>query len=131
MQALCTEAALNAVQRRYPQIYASADRLVVKPESVRVEARDFMVSVKKMVPSSARSASSTAAPLPTQLVPLLDESLGRVKAILDRVIPAPVKRSVLEEAQWEDDMPGGESGALDREMMLQCASRVYVDCHER
>ena len=61
-----------------------------------------MVSVKKMVPSSARSAASTAAPLPQQLVPLLDEPLKRIKAILDKVIPQPVKRSVLEEAMWED-----------------------------
>ena len=45
-QALCTEAALNAIQRRYPQIYKSNDRLLVKPENIGVQARDFMISVK-------------------------------------------------------------------------------------
>ena len=45
-QALCTEAALNAVQRRYPQIYKSTDRLLLKPESINVELRDFMISIK-------------------------------------------------------------------------------------
>ena len=44
-QALCTEATLNAVQRRYPQIYKSNDRLLLKPEAIEVELRDFMISV--------------------------------------------------------------------------------------
>ena len=46
LQALCTEAALNAVQRRYPQIYKSTDRLLLKPETINVELRDFMISIK-------------------------------------------------------------------------------------
>lgn len=46
IKALCTEAALNAVQRRYPQIYRSNDRLLLKPETIGVQARDFMISVK-------------------------------------------------------------------------------------
>jgi ATPase family AAA domain-containing protein 2 len=46
LQALCTEAALNAVQRRYPQIYKSNDRLLLKPESIEVGLRDFMISIK-------------------------------------------------------------------------------------
>lgn len=45
-QALCTEAALNAVQRTYPQIYKSNDRLLIKPEHIGVTARDFVLSAK-------------------------------------------------------------------------------------
>lgn len=52
VKALCTEAALNAVQRRYPQIYKSNDRLLLKPETINVELRDFMISVKSAYPSS-------------------------------------------------------------------------------
>ena len=48
LRALCTEAALNAVQRRYPQIYKSNDRLLLKPETIEVELRDFMISIKSM-----------------------------------------------------------------------------------
>lgn len=51
-QALCTEAALNAVQRTYPQIYKTNDRLVIKPESIEVTARDFIVSQKSALPAS-------------------------------------------------------------------------------
>ncbi|KZV87322.1 hypothetical protein EXIGLDRAFT_752306 [Exidia glandulosa HHB12029] len=93
---------------------------------VRSSKQDQIHASIKMVPSSARSASSTASPLPQQLVPLLDEQLARVKNILNRVIPAPIKRSVLEEAQWEDDAPGGESGALDRELMLQSMETLRI-----
>lgn len=46
LRALCTEAALNAVQRRYPQIYSSEDRLLLDPSSIVVGAKDFMMSVK-------------------------------------------------------------------------------------
>jgi len=78
-----------------------------------------MVAVKEVVPSSARSTASAAAPLPSQLVPLLDAPLQQVKDILDRSLPKSKKRSALEEAQWEEDHPDGEAGAFEREMMLQ------------
>jgi len=48
LQALCTEAALNAIQRRYPQIYQSNDRLLLNPETIGVTFRDFMISIKSM-----------------------------------------------------------------------------------
>lgn len=49
LQALCTEAALNAVQRRYPQIYKTNDRLLLKPETIEVELRDFMIAIKSKI----------------------------------------------------------------------------------
>ena len=45
-KALCTEAALNAIQRRYPQVYKTDDRLLLKPETIGVGLRDFMISIK-------------------------------------------------------------------------------------
>lgn len=76
-----------------------------------------LTSIQELVPSSARSAAPTASPLPEQLVPLLQEALDKVKATVDHVLPVSKKRTALEEAEWEDE---GESGALEREMMLQC-----------
>jgi len=40
------------VQRTYPQIYKTNDRLVIKPESIEVTARDFIVSQKSALPAS-------------------------------------------------------------------------------
>ncbi|KDQ28800.1 hypothetical protein PLEOSDRAFT_1111948 [Pleurotus ostreatus PC15] len=123
LRALCTEAVLNAVQRRYPQIYKSTDRLLLAPETIEVQLRDFMISIKKIVPSSARSSVSAATPLPSQFVPLLSETLEAVKDVINRVLPVEKKRTALEEAEYEDE---GEEGALDREMMLQSMEKLRV-----
>ena len=45
-KALCTEAALNAIQRQYPQVYKTTDRLLLKPETIGIGLRDFMISIK-------------------------------------------------------------------------------------
>ncbi|KAI6106156.1 AAA-domain-containing protein [Pisolithus croceorrhizus] len=125
LRALCTEAALNAIQRRYPQIYQSNDRLLLKPESICVTLRDFMIAIPKLVPSSARSTSTSASPLPAHLVPLLGDALDRVKSAIDRVLPvSKKKRSALEEAEWEDR--NGEEGALEREMLMQSMETMRV-----
>ncbi len=62
LRALCTEAALNAIQRTYPQVYSSTEKLIVDPDKIDIHATDFMISMKRMIPSSQRSASSAAAP---------------------------------------------------------------------
>jgi hypothetical protein len=72
------------------------------------------------VPSSARSSSSAATPLPVQLVPLLDDTLEKVKSVIQRVMPVEKKLTALEEAEFEDE--GGEEGALEKEMLSQGAS---------
>lgn len=69
------------------------------------------------MPSSARSSTSAATPLPTQFVPVLSDALEKVKEVIQRVLPLEKKLSALEEAEFEDD--GGEEGALDREMLSQ------------
>ncbi|KAF9224569.1 AAA-domain-containing protein [Gyrodon lividus] len=123
LRALCTEAALNAIQRRYPQIYQSNDRLLLKPETIGIALRDFMISLKKLVASSARSSSSAASPLPSQLESLLADTLHKVKEAINRVLPVSKKRSALEEAQWEDE---SEEGALEREMLMQSMETLRV-----
>ncbi|KAG1809487.1 AAA-domain-containing protein [Suillus variegatus] len=123
LRALCTEAALNAIQRRYPQIYQSSDRLLLQPETIGVTFRDFMISIKKLVPSSARSSSSSASPLPTQLAPLLSDTLEKVKDAINRVLPVSKKRTALEEAMWEED---SEANALDRELFIQSMETLRV-----
>ncbi|CEH14670.1 aaa-domain-containing protein [Ceraceosorus bombacis] len=130
LRALCTEAALNAIQRRYPQIYQTTERLLLDPQTIHVDAKDFMMSVNKIVPSSARSASSAAQPLPEHLKPLLEHTVQRAVRALQKVLPPAAKRNPLEEALWEDDVQSGSSvpdGGFGREMLLQSfeAMRVF------
>ncbi|KAK3950779.1 hypothetical protein QBC32DRAFT_375476 [Pseudoneurospora amorphoporcata] len=125
LRALCTEAALNAIQRTYPQIYTSKEKLVVNPQKIHIQASDFMHSIKKMVPSSERSASSSAMTIPKMVKPLLEKQFEALVAQLDRVLPRPKKTTALEEAMYEPykDLDGG----FEREQMSQDfqRSRIY------
>jgi SpoVK/Ycf46/Vps4 family AAA+-type ATPase len=124
LRALCTEAALNAVQRRYPQIYSSNQKLAIDPRTIEVSPKDFMISIKKMTPSSERSASMGAAPLPLTVAPLLQSQLDEIQRVLSEVLPQRKNLTALEEAQFEDVADGGSFG---REKMQQAfeTSRVF------
>lgn len=124
LRALCTEAALNAIQRTYPQIYGAKDKLVVDPAKINVHAADFMMSIKKMVPSSERSAGSGAASLPKSVEPLLRDQFGTIKEILDELLPRKKKLTALEEAMFEqfDDDDNG----FGREQMHQEFERCRI-----
>ncbi|KAF3915206.1 hypothetical protein ABW20_dc0107638 [Dactylellina cionopaga] len=118
LRALCTEAALNAVQRKYPQIYKDTDKkFLIDPKSIEVTARDFMISVDKIVPSSERSSTSGAAPLPEHIAPLLTPTLEAIKQKLKQVFPEKKSQSALQEAEYEPytDADGG----FGREKMLK------------
>jgi ATPase family AAA domain-containing protein 2 len=109
LRALCTEAALNAIQRTYPQIYSSNEKLIVNPDKIKITAKDFMLSIKKMIPSSERATSSGAAPLPKVVEPLLREQLKLIEKVLDGLIPIKKKVTALQEAMYEqyDDADQG------------------------
>ncbi|KAI5305275.1 hypothetical protein KEM56_004836 [Ascosphaera pollenicola] len=101
LRALCTEAALNAVQRRYPQIYRADTKLLIDPSQIHVTPRDFMISIQNIVPSSERSSSSAAAPLPPIIEPLLRNTLATFEKELDKRFPRSKSLTALEEAQYE------------------------------
>ena len=123
LRALCTEAALNAVQRRYPQIYKSNAKLLINPETINVSAKDFMISIKKMVPSSERSASSGASPLPKSIEPLLRESLQGLEKLLAEILPQKKRLTALEEAEFEDAV---DDAGIGMEKMQQEFERSRV-----
>lgn len=116
LRALCTEAALNAVQRRYPQIYRSSQKLQIDPKNIVVTPKDFMMSLRKMVPSSERSTSSGAAPLPKLVESLLRHRLDEIRSMLGKILPQKKQLTALEEAEFEEP-EGGSS--FRREQMKQ------------
>ncbi|KAI2465924.1 AAA-domain-containing protein [Annulohypoxylon bovei var. microspora] len=109
LRAMCTEAAINAIQRTYPQIYSSTDKLVVDPSKITVHMTDFMLSKNKIVPSSERSAISGAAPFPKPVEPLLRDQFKAITHVLDSVLPRKTKVTALDEAMFEpyDDVDFG------------------------
>ncbi|TKX27437.1 ATPase-like protein 2 [Elsinoe australis] len=117
LRALCTEAALNAVQGTYPQIYSSSKKLIIDPSQIKVLAKDFMLSVNKIVPSSERSASTGSAPLKKSVEPLLRTTLAEIESRVNELVPRTKKRTALEEAEYDDrdDELGFEKENLQRE----------------
>lgn len=124
LRALCTEAALNAVQGTYPQIYSSDEKLIIDPSTIKVLAKDFMLSVNKIVPSSERSAASGAVPLKKEVEPLLRQPLLEISNRIDEMIPRKRKATALEEAMYDDreDEFGFQKETMQRDFE---SSRVF------
>ncbi|KAJ5577824.1 Tat-binding, partial [Penicillium hispanicum] len=123
LRALCTEAALNAVQRKYPQIYKSDKKLVIDPKKIDVLPKDFMLAIKKLVPSSERSTSSGASALPQNVEPLLRRSLAHIQVSLSEILPQRKRLTALEEAQYEEPEDGN---GFRREQIMQEFDRSRV-----
>lgn len=78
-----------------------------------------------MIPSSERSSSSGASPLPRHIQPLLSAQLDLIKDALKSILPERKRLTVFEEALLEDD--AGADGGFERERMMQGWSNfIYI-----
>ncbi|XP_022102638.1 ATPase family AAA domain-containing protein 2-like isoform X2 [Acanthaster planci] len=93
LKALCTEAALFALRRQYPQIYASKEKLQLDVTQIQMSAKDFHKAMKKVVPAAQRSVVSPGRALSVIIQPLLQNQLNAVLEQLHRVMPAAVTSS--------------------------------------
>lgn len=84
---MCAEAALCALRRRYPQIYASTQKLQLDVASISVGARDFVSAMRRTVPASQRAVASPAKALASIVQPLLASSLANILEVVTRVFP--------------------------------------------
>ncbi|XP_060756226.1 ATPase family AAA domain-containing protein 2-like [Neoarius graeffei] len=87
IKAVCSEAALCALRRCYPQIYASSQKLLLDIESISVEGRDFLSAMRKIVPASQRAVASPAKALTPVIQPLLANTLRDAMKALQKVFP--------------------------------------------
>lgn len=84
---MCAEAALCALRRCYPQIYASSQKLLLDLESISVSGRDFLSAMRKIVPASQRAVASPAKALTPVIEPLLSSALNNAMEMLQRLFP--------------------------------------------
>ncbi|KAK7151151.1 hypothetical protein R3I93_012170 [Phoxinus phoxinus] len=87
IKALCTEAALAALRRRYPQIYATSQRYQLDVGSIVLGARDFGCALRSIVPAGQRAVAPPGQALSCVLKPLLEPTLAQMLACLMRVFP--------------------------------------------
>ena len=87
IKALCTEAALHAVKRQYPEIYLSSEKLLLDPANIHLTRRDFGVALNCIVPAAHRAApTSSGHPLTPLLAPLLTEHVQKVAKLAQKVL---------------------------------------------
>lgn len=87
LKALCTETALRALRRQYPEIYTSAEKLQIETSRINVAAVDFADAMKAITPASQRSVKPAGRRLPAETAPLLEEDLRRALGQLSRLMP--------------------------------------------
>lgn len=87
IKALCTEAALVALRRRYPQIYSSSVKLKLDITSIVLGPGDFSKAMRTIVPASQRALAPPGRALSPTLGPLLASSFSLVLKALLRVFP--------------------------------------------
>ncbi|KAG8439918.1 hypothetical protein GDO86_005909 [Hymenochirus boettgeri] len=87
IKSLCREAALIVLRRRYPQIYASSQKLQLDIFLVVLSARDFYHAMKKIVPASQCAMTSPGHPLSPAIRPLLEQTFSNLLCILQEVFP--------------------------------------------
>jgi len=87
LKALCTEAALRALRRRYPQIYESRDKLQIDAASVSIAVSDFYCAMRHIVPTAQRSMTSPARPLSICVRPLLQRCFDGTLKLFKHIFP--------------------------------------------
>lgn len=87
IKSICSEAALCALRRRYPQIYSTSEKLQLDLSSINILAKDFEFAMQKMIPASQRAVTSPGQALSTIVKPLLESTVQKILGALKRVFP--------------------------------------------
>ncbi|KAJ8378811.1 hypothetical protein AAFF_G00236280 [Aldrovandia affinis] len=78
IKALCTEAALMALRRRYPQIYGSSQKFQLDVSSIVLGPQDFRCAMRRIVPAAHRALLAPGHALSPELRPLLERTLAHL-----------------------------------------------------
>ena len=85
LKGLCVEATLNALRRRYPQVYQTSQKLALDFDQIQIKEGDFCQAMDKLVPSTHRIQDQSQSPLVPRLRPLLGSVLDQLCGKLDDV----------------------------------------------
>lgn len=88
LKALCSEAVLLALRRRYQQIYSSKNKLKLNLNEISVTLKEFNTAInKKIVPAAQRSVSAIGSPLPLVMKPLLAHHVSEAAQLVKCIFP--------------------------------------------
>ncbi|KAF8939289.1 hypothetical protein BGZ58_010186 [Dissophora ornata] len=129
IKALCTEAALKAIRRRYPQIYESNEKLQIDASKIIVEEVDMLKSAKSLTPASYRVTGATASPLPDNMKPLLQDQFGAICRVVDTLFSGTSKRSSKGSNNEDDDASFQAMGYRSFEKLKTFRPRMIITGH--
>ncbi|MCO5614648.1 hypothetical protein L7F22_068932 [Adiantum nelumboides] len=87
LKALCTEAAIGAFRKRYPQVYTSNDPLLIDVSSVQVKRLDFLEAMSTITPAAQRGTLVQSMPLSSIVSPCLQRQLTNIMDNIARIFP--------------------------------------------
>lgn len=87
LKALCTEAAIGAFRKKYPQIYTSDDPLLIDANSVQVKRRDFLEAMSTITPAAQRGTLVQSMPLSPIVAPCLENQLKIIMETIADIFP--------------------------------------------
>ncbi|KAF9358683.1 hypothetical protein BGX26_001182 [Mortierella sp. AD094] len=126
IKALCTEAALRAIRRRYPQIYESNEKLQIDASTIIVEEVDMLKSAKSLTPASYRVTGATASPLPENVKPLLKDHFDTICRTVDTLFSGTSKRSSKGNDNEDNDVAFQAMGYRSFEKLKTFRPRMIV-----
>ncbi|PSN40096.1 hypothetical protein C0J52_13738 [Blattella germanica] len=94
LRALCSEAVIQGLRRRYPQIYKSSQKLLLDPNDVKVEKIDFVRAKCQIVPASHRVTPGAGRKLSVFIEPLLKKPLDSAISSLKESFPQGMSRTL-------------------------------------
>ncbi|KAG0328484.1 ATPase AAA domain-containing protein 2B [Dissophora globulifera] len=126
IKALCTEAALRAIRRRYPQIYESNDKLQIDASTIVVDEVDMLKSAKALTPASYRVTGATASPLPENVKPLLQDQFDTICRAVDTLFSGTSKRTSKGGNNEDDDASFQAMGYRSFEKLKTFRPRMII-----
>ncbi|KAK7872821.1 hypothetical protein R5R35_006699 [Gryllus longicercus] len=87
LRALCSEAVIQGLRRKYPQIYKSSQKLLLDPEAVMVEKVDFQRAQCNIIPAAHRVSPTPARKLSILIEPLLKSIFEKGVNMLKETFP--------------------------------------------
>ncbi|KAG0226619.1 hypothetical protein B0O80DRAFT_205300 [Mortierella sp. GBAus27b] len=126
IKALCTEAALRAIRRRYPQIYDSNEKLQINASTIVVDERDLLKAAQALTPASYRVTGATASALPSALKPLLEEQFDLICKAVDALFPGASRRSSKASTNDDDDTSFQAMGYRNLEKLRTFRPRMII-----
>ncbi|XP_077495990.1 ATPase family AAA domain-containing protein 2-like isoform X2 [Amblyomma americanum] len=134
LKALCSEAALVALRRSFPQIYTTKEKLQLNIESVQILPEDYDRAMRKIVPASQRCGASPARPLSTTVRPLLCAAVEKALVYLQEAFATGLHKSsvmVQHRTASQDGNHSDDSSVFSDEEAMNGVGSSTVDLTEQ